>query len=97
MYHGKLAKRYGHAPTDECPLCHIPYSCTQIAGECPHHKALTNSRHNAACQLVHAAIQNSAKGGGPSQIAGLSPHHGGRWHTPSNNPTITGDSLSNTI
>ena len=34
LYNGKLAKRYGHAPTDECPLCHKPDSCTHIAGEC---------------------------------------------------------------
>ena len=26
LYNGKLAKRYGHAPTDECPLCHRPDS-----------------------------------------------------------------------
>ncbi len=34
LYNGKLAHRYGHAPTDECPLCHRPDSCTHIAGEC---------------------------------------------------------------
>jgi predicted outer membrane repeat protein len=64
LYNGKLAKRYGHAPTDEFPLCHRPDSCTHIAGECKAHKHLAISRHNAACQLVHAAIRNSAKGGG---------------------------------
>jgi hypothetical protein len=64
LYNGKLAKRYGHAPTDECPLCHRPDSCTHIARECKFHKNLTISRHNAACQLIHAAIRNSAKGGG---------------------------------
>ncbi len=31
LYNGKLAKRYGHAPTDECHLCHRPDSCTHIA------------------------------------------------------------------
>ena len=65
LYNGKLAKRYGHAPTDEC-LSHKLDSCTHIAGECPYHKALTASCHNAACQLVHAAIRKSAKSGGPS-------------------------------
>jgi hypothetical protein len=32
LYNGKLAQRYGHAPTDECPFCHKPDSCTHIAG-----------------------------------------------------------------
>ncbi|MFN9900797.1 MAG: hypothetical protein ACK55Z_18850, partial [bacterium] len=64
LYNGKLAKLYGHATTDECPLCHLPDSCTHIAGERRFHKNLAISRHNAACQLVHAAIRNSAKGGG---------------------------------
>ena len=63
LHNGKLAKKYGHAATDECPLCNKPDSCTNIAGECSYHKALTISRHNAACQLIHAAIQKSAKGG----------------------------------
>jgi len=49
LYDGKLALRYGHAPTDECMLCHIPDSCTHIAGECPDHEALRNSHHNTAC------------------------------------------------
>jgi hypothetical protein len=57
LYNGKLAKRYGHTPTDECPLCHKPDSCTHLAGECPQHKALTTCRHNAAGQLVHAACR----------------------------------------
>jgi predicted outer membrane repeat protein len=64
LYNGKKAKRYGHAPTDECPLCRRPDSCIHIAGECKYHKYLAISRHNAACQLVHAAIRNSSKGGG---------------------------------
>jgi len=55
LYNDKLAMRYGHAPTNECPLCHI-------AGECPDHEALRISRHNAACQLIHAAIHKAAKG-----------------------------------
>ncbi len=63
LYNDKLAKRYGHAPNNECPLCHKPDSCTHIAGECPHHKAIPISHHNAAWQLVHVAIRNSAKGG----------------------------------
>ena len=64
LYNGKLAMRYGHAPTNECPLCHMPESCTHIARECLDHEALRISRHNAACQLVHAAICKTAKGGG---------------------------------
>jgi hypothetical protein len=64
LYNGKLALRYGHAPaTDECPLCHKPDSYTHIAGECPDHESLRISRYNAACQLVHAVIRKSAKGG----------------------------------
>jgi len=63
-YNGKLAKRYGHAPTDECPLCHRPDLCTHIAGECKAHKNLSIIRHNAVCLLTHAAIRNSAKEGG---------------------------------
>jgi hypothetical protein len=63
LYNGKLALRYGHAPTDEYPLCHMPDSCIHIAGGCPIHEALRISRHNAACQLVHAAIRKTAKVG----------------------------------
>ena len=56
-------------PIDECPLCHKPDSCTHIVGEVSFHKALTISRHNAACQLVHAAIHKSAKVWGPSTVS----------------------------
>ena len=69
LYNGKFGKRYDHAPTNECPLCHKPDSCTHIAGECSYHKALTISRHNAACQLIHAAIRKFAKGGGTLRSA----------------------------
>ena len=69
LYNVKLTKRYGHAPTDEYSLCHKPDSCTHIAGECSYYTALTISRHNAACQLVHAAIRKSAKGWGALHIA----------------------------
>ena len=61
LYNGKLAKRYGHVPIDECPLCHKPDSCTNIVGECSYHKALTTSRHNAACHRIHAAIRKTSK------------------------------------
>ncbi len=64
LYNGKLALRYRHAPTDECPLCHMPDSCTYLAGECPDPEALRISRHIAACQLVHAVIRKAVKGGG---------------------------------
>ena len=64
LYNGKLAMRYGHAPTNECLLCHMPESCTHFPRECPDHEALRISRHNAACQLIHAAISKTAKGGG---------------------------------
>ena len=62
LYNGKLAMRYGHALTNECPLCHMPDSCTHIVGECPDHEVLRISYHNAACQLIHAAIRKTAKG-----------------------------------
>jgi hypothetical protein len=64
LYNGKLAMRYGHASTVECPLCHMPDSCTYIAGKCSDHEALRISRYNAACQLVHAVIHKTAKEGG---------------------------------
>jgi hypothetical protein len=63
LYNGKLAKRYGHAPKDKCPLCHKPDSCTHIARECKDHDALRISRHNATSQLVHATIRKTSKGG----------------------------------
>ena len=69
LYNGKLAKRYGHAPTDECLLCHRPDSCTHIAGECKSHENFSISRPNAACQLTHATIRSSAKEGGTPYIA----------------------------
>jgi hypothetical protein len=62
LYTGKLTHRYGHAPTDECPLCHLPDSCSHIAGKCDAHKNRHINRHNVACKLVHSAICNSAKG-----------------------------------
>ena len=64
LYNGKLSKRYGHALTSECPVCHIPTLCSHIAGECSNHEDLRISRHNATCQLVQAAIRKTAKGGG---------------------------------
>ncbi len=42
----------------------MPDSCTHIAGEFPDHKAMRISRHNVACQLIHAAIRKTTKGGG---------------------------------
>ena len=32
LYNGKLSQRYGHAPKDECPLCHKPDPCKKNAG-----------------------------------------------------------------
>jgi len=69
LFNGKLAKRFGQAPTDASPLCHKPASCTHIEAECVYHKALTIGRHNATCRLVHAAIQKSTKRGGSIHIA----------------------------
>jgi hypothetical protein len=42
----------------------LPDSCTHIAGQCSHHTNHIISRHNAACQLTHAAIRTAFKGGG---------------------------------
>ena len=69
LYNGKLAKRYGHTPTDDCPLCPKPDSITHIAGECKDRDALHINCHNAACQLVHAAIRKTSKRGGALQTA----------------------------
>ena len=66
LCNGKRAMGYGHALTDESRLCHMPDSCTHIAGECPDHETLRISRHNAACQLIHAALRKTAKREGPS-------------------------------
>ena len=63
LYNGKLVKRCGHAPTNECPLWHNPDSCTNIAGECPYHKAFTISQHESACHLIPASIRKTVKGG----------------------------------
>ncbi len=49
LYNANLANRYGHATTDECPLCHLPDLCTHIAGKCEAQKKLHINRHNAAC------------------------------------------------
>ncbi len=35
-----------------------------LPGKCPDHEALRISHHNAACQLIHAAIRKTAKGEG---------------------------------
>ena len=70
LYIGTLAMRYGHAPTNEYPpLYHMPDSCTHIAGECPDNEALRISRHNAAYQLIHAAIRKTTMGGGAPHSA----------------------------
>ena len=69
LYNGKLAMRYGHALIDECPLCKMRDSSIHIAGECPDHEALHISRHNVACQLIHAAIHKTAKRGAALRIA----------------------------
>jgi hypothetical protein len=64
LYNGKLAYKYGLAPTYACPLCGLPDSCTHIAGQFSHHTNHIISKHNAACQLTHAAIKTAFKGGG---------------------------------
>ena len=69
-YTGKLALRYGHAPSDACQLCGLPDSCTHVAGECPAHTDHIISKHNAACQLTHPTIRKAFKEGG----ALYSPH-----------------------
>ena len=64
LYNGKLAHRYKHAPTDACPLCGMPDSCTHITGQCEEHTDHIISRHHAAGHLTHAAIRTAFKGGG---------------------------------
>jgi hypothetical protein len=63
LYNGKLAFRYGHQPTPACRLCGAPDSCTHIAGACPANTSHIIKKHNAAVQLVHAAIRQASKGG----------------------------------
>ena len=43
-------------------------SCTNIAWECTAHSGHIINRHIAACHLVHAAINKTAKGGGALHI-----------------------------
>ena len=69
LCNGKLAMRYGHALRDECPLCHMPDSCTHITGECPDYEALCISRHNAECKLINVAIRKTVKWGGDLRSA----------------------------
>ena len=85
-YTGKLAYRYGHAPSDACPLCGLHDSCTHVAGECPAHKSQIISKHNAACLLTHAAIRKAFKGGGtlhsPHTLRLVSADAGTKTQTP---------------
>ena len=62
LYCGKLAKRYKHAQTDECPLCHFPDSCTHIGSGCPKHTGLYISRHDAAVRMIADYLLHSPKG-----------------------------------
>jgi hypothetical protein len=64
LYNGKLAFRYKHAPTNACPLCGLPDSSTHILWQCKIHDVQCINRHNAACQLTHAAIRTAFKCGG---------------------------------
>ena len=59
LYNGKLAYIYKLAPTDACPLCGLPVSCTHIAGECKSYNNQSISRHNVACQLTNAALKTA--------------------------------------
>jgi hypothetical protein len=49
FYNGKLAYRYKLPPTDACPLCGFPDSCTHIAGE------LKSHNNNFLCSLPTSA------------------------------------------
>jgi hypothetical protein len=64
LYNGKLAYRYKLAPTDACPLCELPDSCTHIAGEYKTHNNQLFRIHNATCKLTHAVIRTAFKGVG---------------------------------
>jgi hypothetical protein len=69
LYNGKLGQRNGHAPTDDCPLCGLPDSCTHIDREFKENKANFTSQHNAACQFIHATIRKATKVSGALHIA----------------------------
>ena len=62
LYTGKLAKRYGRAATDACPLCGWPDSCGHVGGGCRALSPLYINRHNAAVRLVAEYVQNGAHG-----------------------------------
>jgi hypothetical protein len=68
----------------------MPDSCTHIVWECPKHEAIRINRHNAACQLIHAAIRKIVKGGealynAPDLVMVMA--------DTSTQPTTTGDSI----
>ena len=65
LYNGKLAKRYGHQDTENCPLCGHPDSCTHLAGACGHvrMRGYYIARHNTAVRALRDLIRDSAKGG----------------------------------
>ena len=63
-YNGKLARRYGHATHDKCPLCSLPDSCTHIGAGCPALAPHYLLRHQAAVQAMHVFIRQSEKGAG---------------------------------
>jgi hypothetical protein len=63
LYTNKLAKRYGHQPTDKCPLCKQPDGGYHLAGGCPQLTESYLARHHAAGMYILAAIQAGSKGG----------------------------------
>ena len=93
LYNGKLAHRYKQAPTDACPLCGMPDSCTHTAGQGKVHVDHIISKHNAACQLAHAAIRTALKGGGnlhsPHDLTLVSMDAGSKPQTPESTYTTS--------
>ena len=68
VYNDKLAQRYAHGSTNECPPCHMLDFCTHIAGEFSGCEALHTNHHNAACHLVHNAIRKPQRAAEPSTM-----------------------------
>ena len=64
-YNNKLAHRFKRAPSDACPLCNQPDSCSHMLGGCEHPTmvALRQSRHDTAVKLVQEAVGDGKMGG----------------------------------
>jgi hypothetical protein len=63
LYTGKLAYRYGHAPSPLCVLCHQMDGGHHSVSGCPAINKLVIERHNAAARCILKSIANGQMGG----------------------------------